>query len=85
MAESSFAAELKGFSRNAVAFETKSAGIVKIGIMSANGVMVKSVSTGNLDAGKHSVAWNSENVPSGRYLVTLSQNGKVSGKFVSLK
>ena len=85
MAESSFAAELKGFSRNAVAFETKSAGFVKIGIMSANGVMVKTFSTGNLDAGKHSVVWNSENLPSGRYLVTLSQNGKVSGKFVSLK
>lgn len=82
---SSLAAELKGFSRNGIAFETKSAGIVKISIMSANGIMVKSVSTGNLEAGKHTVAWNSENVPSGRYLVTLSQNGKVSGKFVSLK
>ena len=81
----SFAAELKGFSRNGVVFETKSAGTVKISIMSANGIMVKTFSTGKLEAGKHSVAWNSENVPSGRYLVTLSQNGKVSGKFVSLK
>ena len=85
VAKSSFAAELKGFSRNGISFETKSAGIVKISIMSANGIVVKSVSTGNLEAGKHSVAWNSENVPSGRYLVTLSQNGKVSGKFVMLK
>ncbi len=85
VAGASFAAELKGFSRNGITFETKSAGIVKISIMSANGIMVKSVSTGNLEAGKHTVAWNSENVPSGRYLVTLSQNGKVSGKFVSLK
>lgn len=85
VAGASFAAELKGFSRNGIAFETKSAGIVKISIMSANGIMVKSFSTGNLEAGKHSVVWNSENVPSGRYLVTLSQNGKVSGKFVSLK
>ena len=82
---SPLAAELKGFSRNGIAFETKSAGAVKINIMSANGIMVKSISAGNLDAGKHVVSWNSDNVPSGRYLVTLSQNGKVSGKFVSLK
>ena len=82
---SPLAAELKGFSRNGIVFETKSAGIVKINIMSANGIMVKSFSAGNLEAGTHSVAWNSDNVPSGRYLVTLSQNGKVSGKFVSLK
>lgn len=85
VAKSSFAAELKGFSRNGIVFETKSAGIVKISVMSANGIMMKSVSAGNLEAGTHSVAWNSDNVPSGRYLVTLSQNGKVSGKFVSLK
>ncbi|SHK44629.1 FlgD Ig-like domain-containing protein [Fibrobacter sp. UWOV1] len=82
---SPLAAELKGFSRNGIVFETKSAGIVKISVMSANGIMVKSFSAGNLEAGTHSVAWNSDNVPSGRYLVTLSQNGKVSGKFVSLK
>ena len=85
VAGASFAAELKGFSRNGIVFETKSAGFVKINIMSANGIMVKSFSAGNLEAGKHSVAWNSESAPSGRYLVTLSQNGKVCGKFVSLK
>ena len=85
VAKASFGAELKGFSRNGIVFETKSAGIVKISIMSANGMMVNSVSTGNLEAGKHSVAWNSENVPSGRYLVTLSQNGKISGKFATLR
>jgi hypothetical protein len=39
----------------------------------------------NVRPGYNYLKWNSENVPSGRYMVTIEHNGSVSGKNVVLK
>lgn len=78
-------ASLKGFSRKAISFELKSAGTAVVTVMSAEGEVVASVRVDNAQAGFNTVAWNSENVPSGRYMVTIDVNGSVSGKNAVLK
>ena len=78
-------AELKGISRAAVSFELKSAGKAVVSIMNADGVVVAKLVSENAQAGFNSLKWNSENVPSGRYMVTIEHNGSVSGKNAVLK
>lgn len=78
-------ATLKGFSRKAICFELKTAGTAVVTIMSAEAEEVASVRVDNAQAGFNTVSWNSENVPSGRYMVTIEHNGSVSGKNVVLK
>ena len=81
----SSSATLKGFSRTSVGFELKSAGRAVITIMDADGAVVAKLVSENAQSGYNSLKWNSENVPSGRYMVTIEHNGSVSGKNVVLK
>lgn len=79
-------ATLKGFGRSAISFELKNAGAAVVTVMSAEGEAVASIRVDDAQAGFNTVSWNSDNVPSGRYMVTIEQNGSVSGgKNVILK
>ena len=78
-------ATLKGLSRTSVGFELKSAGRAVITIMDADGAVVATLVSENARPGSNSLKWNSENVPSGRYMVTIEHNGSISGKNVVLK
>lgn len=78
-------ATLKGLSRTSVGFELKSAGRAVITIMDADGAVVATLVSENVRPGYNSLKWNSENVPSGRYMVTIEHNGSISGKNVVLK
>lgn len=78
-------AVLKGFSRNAIAFTLKTAGTTVVKVSGPNGEEVASVRVDNAPAGFNSVSWDGENVPSGRYMVSIEQSFGVSGKFAVLK
>lgn len=76
---------IKSVSRTSVGFELKSAGKAVITIMDADGAVAATLISENARPGYNSLRWNSENVPSGRYMVTIEHNGSVSGKNVVLK
>lgn len=78
-------ASLKGFNRKAVSFELKSAGTAIVTIMNADGEQVATLRADNAQAGYNTLRWNAENVPSGRYMVTIEHNGSISGKNAVLK
>ena len=78
-------AKLKGLTRTTVGFELKSAGRAVVSIMDADGAVVAKLISENARVGYNSLNWNSGNVPSGRYTVTIEHNGSVSGKNVLLK
>ena len=78
-------AKLKGLTRTTVGFELKSAGRAVVSIMDADGAVIAKLVSENARAGYNSLNWNSENVPSGRYTVTIEHNGSISGKNVLLK
>lgn len=78
-------ATLKGISRTSVGFELKSAGKAVISIMDADGALIAKLVSENAHPGYNSLKWNSENVPSGRYMVTIEHNGSVSGTNFVLK
>ena len=84
-ANKSPSATLKGLSRTSVGFELKSAGRAVISIMDADGAVVATLVSENARPGYNSLKWNSENVPSGRYMVIIEHNGSISGKNVVLK
>lgn len=78
-------AKLKGFSRNAISFDLKSAGTASITVMNTDGGVVATVVAENAKPGFNSVSWNADNIPSGRYTVTIEHNGTISGKNALLK
>lgn len=78
-------AKLKGFTRNAISFDLKSAGTAIVTVMNTDGAVVSTVVAENAQPGFNSVTWNAESVPSGRYMVTIEHNGTVSGKNAVLK
>ncbi len=78
-------AKLKGFTRNAISFDLKSTGTAIVTVMNTDGAVVSTVVAENAQPGFNSVTWNAENVPSGRYMVTIEHNGTVSGKNAVLK
>ncbi len=78
-------AKLKGFSRNAISFDLKSAGTATVTVMNTDGAVVATVVAENAQPGFNSVSWNGEKVPSGRYMVSIEHNGSVSGKNAVLK
>lgn len=80
----SSSAEIKGFSRTAIGYELKSAGKAIVSILNTDGVIVTRFICENALLGYNTVNWNSENVPNGRYTVTIEHNGIVSGKSVIL-
>ena len=84
-ANKSSSATLNGLNRTSVSFELKSAGKAVISIMNADGALIAKLVSENAQPGYNSLKWNSENVPSGRYMVTIEHNGSVSGKNAVLK
>ena len=78
-------AKLKGLTRTTVGFELKSPGRAVVSIMDADGAVIAKLVSENARAGYNSLNWNSGNVPSGRYTVTIEHNGSISGKNVLLK
>lgn len=78
-------AKIKSFTRTAIAFTLETAGTATVKVSDPNGEVVATVRVENASVGYNTVSWNSENVPSGRYMVSIEQNSSVSGKFVVLK
>ena len=78
-------ATLKGLSRTSVGFELKSAGKAVITIMDADGAVFATLVSENAQPGFNTLKWNGDNVPSGRYMVTIEHNGSVSGTNAVLK
>jgi flagellar hook assembly protein FlgD len=78
-------AKLKGFTRNTISFNAKSAGKAVITVMNTDGAEVATVVVENAQLGFNSVSWKGEKVPSGRYMVSIEHNGSVSGKNAVLK
>ena len=78
-------ATLKGLSRTSVGFELKSAGKAVITIMDADGTVFATLVSENAQLGFNTLKWNGDNVPSGRYMVTIEHNGSVSGTNAVLK
>lgn len=78
-------ASLKGITRKSVGVNLTAAGTAVVTIMNADGEQVASVRLDNGQPGFNAVSWNGENVPAGRYMVTIEHNGSVSGKNAILK
>ncbi|MCF0221248.1 MAG: PDZ domain-containing protein [Fibrobacter sp.] len=78
-------ATLKGISRKAVGFDLKSAGSAIVTIMNADGEQVAVLRMDDGQPGFNTLNWNGENVPAGRYMVTIEHNGSISGKNALLK
>lgn len=78
-------AYVKSLDRKNVTVDVTSAGNLEISIVNADGSSVAAISVENASVGSNDVAWNSQNVPSGRYMVVVKHNGSVSGKYVILK
>ncbi|MBQ3720119.1 MAG: PDZ domain-containing protein [Fibrobacter sp.] len=78
-------ASLKSFNRNTIAFTLKTEGTTVVKVSGPNGEEVASVRVDNAPAGFNSVSWNGDNLPSGRYMVSIEQSFGVSGKFAVLK
>ena len=67
-------------------FEINQAGWVKVNITDITGAIVNTVYDGYMTVGKHQRSWNSENLPSGVYLVSLQAGGNsLTSKVVLLK
>ena len=67
-------------------FEISQAGWVKVEISDITGAIVNIVYDGYMTMGKHQKSWNSENLPSGTYFVTLEfENSSLTKKVVLLK
>lgn len=78
-------ATIKGFNRSTVSVELQSAGNVEVSVIDMKGSTVAKISAKNLQADFHNLNWNSTNVPSGHYLISVKHNGTFSGKSVILK
>ena len=78
-------ASLKSFTRQTIAFTLKTAGTTVVKVSGPNGEEVASVRVDNAPAGFNSVSWDGDNLPSGRYMVSIEQSFGVSGKFAVLK
>ena len=67
-------------------FEINQAGLVKVEISDITGAIVNIVYDGYMTMGKHQKSWNSENLPSGLYFVSLWTGGNsLTSKVVLLK
>jgi len=67
-------------------FDINQAGWVKVNIADIAGSMVKTVYEGYEGAGKHHLSWDSDELPSGTYFVTLEfENSSLTKKVVLLK
>ena len=67
-------------------FEFSQAGWVKVEISDITGAIVNIVYDGYMTMGKHQKSWNSENLPSGVYFVSLQAGGNfLTSKVVLLK
>ncbi len=67
-------------------FEISQAGWVKVEISDITGAIVNIVYDGYMTMGKHRKSWNSENLPSGVYFVSLQAGGNfLTSKVVLLK
>lgn len=84
-ASKSNGASLKSFTRQTIAFKLKTAGTTVVKVSGPNGEEVASVRVDNAPAGFNSVSWDGDNLPSGRYMVSIEQSFGVSGKFAVLK
>lgn len=84
-ADGSSGAMLKELTRSTVGFELKSAGRVVVSIMDADGTVVAKIVNESACIGYNSLNWNSEKIPSGRYMVSIEHGGLVNGKYVMLK
>ena len=70
--------------RNTINFNAPTSGLFTISILKTNGAKVYSFSVNKHNPGYESLNWNSTAIPNGVYLLSISHNGKVNGKIISL-
>ncbi len=58
----------------AINFNTTSTGIVNLEVFDVSGRKVTTIQSGNIEAGAHSLMWNTETVSNGLYFVNLSSS-----------
>lgn len=75
----------KGVDRSVVNVELESAGDVEISFVKPTGGVAARFTKENLGPGAHSLSWNSANVPNGRYIAVIKQNGLMNATNVILK
>lgn len=73
-----------GANRNTINFSASSSGHFIISISKMDGTKVSSFSVNKNIPGYESLNWNSTAIPNGVYILSVSHNGKVSGKIISL-
>ena len=74
-----------GLNRNNVHFEAAEAGSYEIAVLKVSGEKIASMTVRDAHAGSNIVAWNSEKVTPGIYLVSIKHNGSTSGMKVYLR
>lgn len=76
---------LRNVSRTTVGFDLETAGKATVSITTADGSVIAKLAIENGRIGYNSLNWNMENIPSGRYTVTVEHNGFVSSKNILMK
>lgn len=79
------AATVRNVTRSGMDIDLKTAGDVEISLVGINGSSVVKIARQNMQPGVHSISWSSANVPNGRYIAVIKQNGMVRGKNIILK
>ena len=69
-----------------IIFDIAWAGVIRVDILDISGNHIKTLHSGFLNFGSHEMSWNSENLPSGVYFVSLQAGEKsLTSKVVLLK
>ena len=69
-----------------ITFDIAWSGVIRVDILDISGNHIKTLHSGFLKFGSHEMSWNSENLPSGVYFVSLWSGGNsLTSKVVLLK
>ena len=69
-----------------ITFDIAWSGVIRVDILDISGNHIKTLHSGFLKFGSHEMSWNSENLPSGVYFVSLQAGGNsLTSKVVILK
>ncbi|MCF0224679.1 MAG: PDZ domain-containing protein [Fibrobacter sp.] len=77
--------KITNVSRAIIAFNLETAGYAKVSLATTDGVALVKLQCPNAQAGYNSLKWNLENIPSGRYVVSVEQKGVFDSKNVLIK
>lgn len=67
-----------------IRFGLERAGVVRIRIYDAAGGLVQVLANGYYEEGMHTLIWNAQEMPSGRYICNLDVNGQILTRIITL-